>query len=108
MILFLDYLVKPNDHRGNALAIAGSRIPASNLKMAFLIPLHFAPFFLNEIISNGMTINGLQSACYPTACKMATRGVTPSVFCEPPGNMMAGRAHNVCRVGSDLFKMDDA
>jgi len=61
------------------------------MKDTLIIPLHFALPLLHHIKTKGTLVDDLQSTGNPAPGKMASRCVAPPVFCEPAGDMMAGR-----------------
>jgi hypothetical protein len=77
------------------------------MKDTFFIPLHFAAPFFHDIKAKGMLVNHLQRTGNPASGKVTARRFALPVFCEPPGDMMAGGTRNICRMGPDLSKMDD-
>lgn len=75
------------------------------MKDTRLIPLHFALPLLHDIKTKGALVNHLQRTGNPAPGKVTAWCFAAPVFCEPPGDMMAGRARDISRSGPDLSKM---
>src|SRR5210317_1331354 len=88
------------------LAYINCHLTLLNMKDALFIPLHFAAPLLHDIKTKGALVNHLQRSGNPAPGKVAARCFASPVFGEPPGDMMAGAARNISRMGSDLPKMD--
>jgi hypothetical protein len=87
------------------LAYIDCHLTLLNMKDTLLIPLHFALPLLYDIKTEGTLVDHLQRTGNPAPGKVTAGGVAPPVFCEPPGDMMAGRARNIRRIGTDVPKM---